>query len=117
MTTTSKPEHTPTPWGIEISETSLGSCFKIGPFPSDGAYETTHACIYVDGTHPIDYQERRLTKNAAELEANAMLIVHRVNVHEQLVEALEAVKARRICWPKETEDLVNAALLAARGGK
>lgn len=56
--------HTPGPWTMETTRTSVGVCFKVGPFPWKNG-KLNHACIYADypGNGPHD----------AELVANARL--------------------------------------------
>lgn len=51
----------------------------------------------------------------AALDRSGLEIERRVYSHAALVEALEAVHARRIAWPKEIEEKVTAALAAAKG--
>lgn len=43
-----KSKHTPGPWALESVDTSVGSCHKIGPFPSAGVRSEVHACVYAD---------------------------------------------------------------------
>jgi hypothetical protein len=63
--------HTPGPWGISTVPTSIGTCHKIGPFPSLGNNGQTYACVYADNVRERDYG---YTKVGDELLANARLI-------------------------------------------
>ena len=74
-------EHTKTPWAMETVKTSIGLCFKIGPFPSNGVYPETHACVYADNIHSHDLGH---SKVGDELHANAAFIVTACNSHEAL---------------------------------
>jgi len=57
-------KHTKGPWTMEVVRTSVGVCFKVGPFPWKQG-KLNHACIYADYPSGTDY---------AECEANARLI-------------------------------------------
>ncbi|WP_309601197.1 hypothetical protein [Burkholderia multivorans] len=62
---------TPGPWILATVPTSVGSCHKIGPFPSAGHRPHTYACVYADGIRPgID----DALPAAIELAANARLM-------------------------------------------
>jgi hypothetical protein len=65
----SETKHTPGPWTLETVETQIGSCHRIGPFPSLGARAETYACVYADAI-PL----RCELKTGRELLANARLI-------------------------------------------
>jgi hypothetical protein len=73
--------HTPGPWGISTVPTSIGTCHKIGPFPSLGNNGQTYACVYADNVRERDYG---YTKVGDELLANARLIA----AAPELLEAL-----------------------------
>lgn len=63
--------HTPGPWHLETVKTQVGSCHKIGPFPSGSGFvgKQNHACVYSDGNGVGDK-----SPVAIELAANARLI-------------------------------------------
>lgn len=64
-------KHTPGPWDMHTAPTQIGSCHKIGPFPSGRSVGGSHACIYADGIRiGVDDQ----IPMAVELRANARLI-------------------------------------------
>ena len=63
--------HTPGPWTLETVPTSIGSCHKIGPFPSGRLASGTYACVYADGIR-IGVDDN--IPMAVELLANARLI-------------------------------------------
>lgn len=111
-------KHTPGPWALESVDTSVGSCHKIGPFPSAGVRSEVHACVYadrlrlgLDDGNPI----------AAELLANARLIA----AAPELLEALIRLEAELVedkygeCYepsPFENLALARAAIAKATGG-
>ncbi|WP_313251121.1 hypothetical protein [Stenotrophomonas indicatrix] len=64
-------KHTPGPWALESVNTSVGSCHKIGPFPSAGVRSEVHACVYADRLRLGLDDESPI---AVELLANARLI-------------------------------------------
>ena len=59
------------PWKLETVATAVGSCHKIGPFPSNGVYAETNACIYADNVRVGEIGNRI----GDELLANARLIL------------------------------------------
>lgn len=94
--------HTPTPWTV-----------MSGPSPTtetlfwvDGDYETVSVCdLYHLNRDGTIYSK----KNA---EANAARIVHCVNLHDELVEAVEML----LEWPGgSSEHFARAVLAKARG--
>ena len=64
-------KHTKGPWTLETVPTQVGICHKIGPFPSDGVYDSTHACVYSNNTRMSDLGHSFV---GDELLANARLI-------------------------------------------
>jgi len=80
----SQSKHTPAPWVSSKIKTSSGHCFRIGSQEQiDKREENKHtvpayACLYVDYMNAHE-----------EAEANANHIVHCVNMHDELMEALE----------------------------
>ncbi|AYZ71308.1 hypothetical protein EGY09_15350 [Stenotrophomonas maltophilia] len=111
---------------MESVDTSVGSCHKIGPFPSAGVRSEVHACVYadrlrlgLDDGNPI----------AAELLANARLIA----AAPELLEALERIALPHDCGcvpctgqcrsqialeiaVEEMQGLARAAIAKATGG-
>lgn len=76
---------TPGPWTMETVRTSVGVCFKVGPFPwKDG--KLNHACIYAD--YPSN-------KDHAECEANAVLIAAAPDMLAALIVAREFISTDR----------------------
>jgi hypothetical protein len=98
--------YTPGPWTLDTVRTSIGSCHKIGPFPSHGSRDTTHACVYVDGVAP-DQQ----TTISHELLANARLIA----AAPTMLEALRACADRMAIAAARAEKLAidEPSLIAA----
>ena len=68
---------TPGPWTMETVRTSVGVCFKVGPFPWKNG-KLNHACIYADYPGPQEH---------ATAEANAKLIAAAPDLAEALGEA------------------------------
>jgi hypothetical protein len=68
-------------WKLKLIDTSVGTCFTIGPFPSHGVYPETSACVYADTVRRNEYGHNAI---ADELSANAALIA----AAPELVEAL-----------------------------
>jgi hypothetical protein len=103
-------KHTKGPWSLKRVNTSAGTCFKIGVFPSLGVYDETSACVYVDNVREPDYGYSLV---GDELAANAHLIA----AAPELLEALESIENddRRI--PAAIWALRNAAIAKARGEK
>ena len=64
-------KHTPRPWTLETVSTVIGTCHKIGPFPSLGVHKENYACVYADYVRPHDYGHSHV---GDELLANARLI-------------------------------------------
>lgn len=81
---TTELKHTPGPWELVTVPTSVGSCHRIGQFPSRVDGEFTAACVYADGIRPgVDDSLSR----AQMLLANARLMA----ASPELLSALEAL--------------------------
>lgn len=78
----SAPKFTPGPWSLETVPTSMGTCHKIGPFPSRGFHSETHACVYADSVRRHDYGH---CKVGDELLANARLIAAAPDLYAALL--------------------------------
>lgn len=77
--------HTPGPWALESVQTSVGSCHKIGPFPSAGVRNQVHACVYADQLR-LGLDDK--SPIAVELLANARLIA----AAPELLDALQVAE-------------------------
>lgn len=73
-------KHTPGPWTNQVVRTSVGVCFKIGPFPWRRG-KLNHACIYADYPTPSNPEY-------LECAANARLIA----AAPEMLEALRVAK-------------------------
>lgn len=71
-------QHTPGPWTLTTVTTSVGICYKIGPFPWKRD-EQNHACIYADYPGAGAFED--------ELLANARLIAAAPELLAALLEA------------------------------
>lgn len=108
---------TPGPWKLETVTTSLGTCHKIGPFPSLGVRDTTYACVYADCVSMHQYGKSAV---GDELMANARLI----RAAPDLLKALEDMLAE-VCGGNKscghdypcicTADKAKAAIAKAKG--
>lgn len=107
--------HTPGPWKLETVSTSVGSCHKIGPFPSNGVYGETHTCIYSDNVRVGE------TGNTIgnELLANARLIAAAPELLEALksmVSAFHPTQGGSNIYCDAATDMARAAIARAEGG-
>ncbi|MFX1724975.1 hypothetical protein [Stenotrophomonas sp. AS1] len=85
-------KHTPGPWALESVDTSVGSCHKIGPFPSAGVRSEVHACVYADRLRLGLDDESPI---AVELLANARLIAAAPELLAELQRAQEFIDSIR----------------------
>ncbi len=102
-------KHTELPWGMEVTENDIW----IGPMRPDGVKvnEIVFALDF-DSTYRKSHRDRIL--------ANAAFIVHAVNNHYKLVEALREARAEIYAnsaypGPSILKD-IDAALASATGG-
>jgi hypothetical protein len=109
----SEARHTSGPWSLETVPTSIGSCHKIGPFPSAGHRPQTYACVYADGVR-IGIDEK--SAPAIELLANARLMA----AAPDLLEALQMIHrsfggGNVITFSNRDIELIGAAIARATG--
>jgi len=99
--------HTPGPWSLHIVPTSVGFCFKVGPFPwKDG--RQNHACIYAD------YPGANQITNT-ELGANARLIAAAPDLLEALQTIVNSAEANQAAILYPLIDDARAAIAKATG--
>ena len=113
MTTKTTTTHTPGPWTLETVPTSngSGSCHKIGPFPSLGVYDQTHACVYADSVR-IGIDDRGgVCRVADELLANARLMAAAPDLLAQLRAARDVLDSLLSQYRLELRD-ENAVVTA-----
>jgi hypothetical protein len=118
----SETKFTPGPWTLETVPINggRGCCHKIGPFPSLGVYDETHACVYADGIR-IGIEDRGgVSKVGDELAANARLIAAAPELCKALEAAVHALRSYQFGNAStELAELVantcDAALAKARG--
>lgn len=107
-------DHTPTPWTLELEDTTYSNCFEVQ------AEGKTIAHVESWNGEDNDAQE--------EAEANAAFIVRAVNAHDNLVEALKNLRgnidvstintsAKATAKWGELIVRAEAALKLAEGGK
>lgn len=114
----SETKWTPGPWPLETVETSVGSCHKIGAFPSAGVRKQVPACVYADRLRP-GLDDRNPI--AVELLANARLIAAAPELYEALEHCenlLMRYEINRVdggAIADEALTKIRAALAKARG--
>ena len=106
---------TPGPWTMETVRTSVGLCFRVGPFPWRNG-KLNHACIYADYPNSAEH---------ATGEANARLIAAAPELYEALNETAVLLAgmlepcdhAANICWcgVRSGIEQARAALAKAKG--
>lgn len=112
-------KHTPGPWALESVQTSVGSCHKIGPFPSAGVRNQVHACVYADQLRLGLDDESPI---AVELLANARLIAAAPELLAALVKAerlfreIGFIAAADSARPESLWNEINNAIAKATGG-
>ena len=75
------------PWEVECVQTSVGRCFKIGPFPSRREDRPNWACVYDDSYGGVSHGNE-------ELKANAHCITELHNAAPAMLDELDALRAR-----------------------
>lgn len=101
---------TPEPWILATVPTSVGSCHKIGPFPSAGRQPYTYACVYADGIRPgID----DALPAAIELAANARLMAASPDMATVLEMLAAEADAGTVMIPSALRLTIDAALIKA----
>jgi len=99
-------KHTLGPWTLETVRTSVGVCFKVGPFPWKQG-KLNHACIYADYPSSAEH---------AECLANARLIAAAPDLLEALQELVaEAVEVWEYAEDYAHIERARAALSKATG--
>jgi len=121
-------EHTPIPWIVDEDPFEDKGYKTLITMPGKNGFQGTSIAYVNHNWNDADHGERRISW--AEAEANARHIVHCVNVHDDLVKALEEARAalhfHYVEWDGEPEDAVplqlarakcDAALARAKGGE
>ena len=108
-------KHTPGPWPLFTVPTSVGSCHRIGQFPSRVDGEFTAAVVYADGIRPgIDDSLPR----AQILLANAYLIAAAPELLEALKDLLIEFDLQFSNYEEqEVQANARAAIAKAEGEK
>ena len=88
------------PWEVECVQTSVGRCFKIGPFPSRREDRPNWACVYDDSYGGVSHGNE-------ELKANAHCITELHNAAPSLLDELDALRARVAELEAERESLAK----------
>ena len=97
-----KAKYTNGPWSAERVNTQVGSCWKIGAFPSMSG-RVNYGCVYVDG----QYSEARSSVEK-ELEANARIMAAAPDLLESLIEMMSWHQSGMVA----SEDDARAAIQA-----
>jgi len=104
---------TPGPWTMETVRTSVGLCFRVGPFPWRNG-KLNHACIYADypnsAEHATGEANARLIAAAPELFAaadNALDVLIACCVSAGGVDDRDAIRDARV--------MLSAAIAKAKG--
>jgi len=79
-------KHTLGPWTLETVRTSVGVCFKVGPFPWKQG-KLNHACIYAD--YPSSAEHAECLANALLIAAAPELLSALQYINETLFEGEE----------------------------
>ena len=115
-------EHTPTPWVVDEDPLEDKGYKTLITIPEKNGFQGTSIAYVNHNWNDADHGERRISW--AEAEANARHIVHCVNVHDDLVKALESIlKVRVEGWENiwagsnRCQDIARAALARAKGGE
>ena len=105
-------EHTPTPWVVDEDPLEDKGYQTLITMPGKNGFQGTSIAYVNHNWNDAEHGERRISW--AEAEANARHIVHCVNVHDDLVKALEAMLGNY-----SSADLLDAkaALARAKGGE
>ena len=100
-------KHTLGPWTLETVRTSVGVCFKVGPFPWKRG-KLNHACIYADYPSSAEH---------AECLANARLISASPDLLAALVEYMRTCPADEDLTPafQAATNAARAAIAKAIG--
>ena len=80
-------EHTPTPWVVDEDPLEDKGYQTLITMPGKNGFQGTSIAYVNHNWNDAEHGERRISW--AEAEANARHIVHCVNVHDDLVKALE----------------------------
>jgi hypothetical protein len=80
-------EHTPTPWIVDEDPLEDKGYKTLITMPGKNGFQGTSIAYVNHNWNDADHGERRISWG--EAEANARHIVHCVNVHDDLVKALE----------------------------
>ena len=80
LTEPGRVEHTPGPWTLATVPTSIGVCYKVGPFPGKRQNDAPrHACLYGDYASQGNPADHELLANARLIAAapELLLALHR----------------------------------------
>jgi hypothetical protein len=96
-------EHTPTPWIVDEDPLEDKGYKTLITMPGKNGFQGTSIAYVNHNWNDADHGERRISWG--EAEANARHIVHCVNVHDDLVKALEEIDQTPIPMINDTEHL------------